>query len=83
VGTPRRRLVIILDLDFNELMCQYEMGIECGLKAAGITIDTPPPLEFVTATKMIHMAVQRDCQASANQAIYTEGYGSVFGLEKP
>ena len=68
--------MITLSLDSDELVRQYERGLMRGVKSAGGIITAKPSSgEFELAIAMTRMAIKRDCQASANQAIYIEGYG--------
>jgi hypothetical protein len=72
---------VTIELDTDELLRQFWAGIQSGIIATNGKTKMPPEVpeeEFEKAIRMAIMAAERDCQASANHAVYTEGYG--YGL---
>lgn len=69
------------ELDADELQRQFKAGIGCGLLTAKGQIVSLEDLEeeFQKSLTVALMAARRDCQASANHAIYGEGYR--YGLK--
>lgn len=73
---------VTIELDTNELLRQFWTGVQSGIIASNGKTGLPPEVpekEFEEALAMACMATKRDCQASANHAVYSKGYG--YGLK--